>query len=195
MNLKTINVMLEIWRTAIYKGISYDKYQVSNLGRVKSLNYLHHKSLTRILKPSKDKFGYLRVGLCKNGETKHCFVHRLVADTFLENPENKPEVNHIDEDKENNYVGTPENDYMDGNLEWCSREYNVNYGNRTKKATKANTNGKCSKKVLQFTLDGEFVREWPSTQECGRNGFGQGLIAACCRGEYTYAYGFLWRYK
>ena len=55
-------------------------------------------------------------------------------------------------------------------------------------------NGKCSKKVLQFTLDGEFVREWPSTHECGRNGFDRGFISACCQGKYKSAYGFKWCY-
>lgn len=55
-------------------------------------------------------------------------------------------------------------------------------------------NGKCSKKVLQFTLDGEFVREWPSTHECGRNGFDRGFISACCNGKHKSAYGFKWCY-
>lgn len=59
---------------------------------------------------------------------------------------------------------------------------------------KGKTNGKKSKKVLQFTLDGEFVKEWPSTAECGRNGFNSGYISACCRGEHKSAYGFKWCY-
>ena len=56
------------------------------------------------------------------------------------------------------------------------------------------TNGKTSKKVLQFTLDGEFIREWESTMECGRNGFSQGNVAACCRGERKSHKGFKWCY-
>ena len=64
-----------------------------------------------------------------------------------------------------------------------------------KKIIEFNTNGKTSKKVLQFTLNGEFIREWPSTAECGRNGFDSSYVAACCRGEYKSAYGYIWRYK
>ena len=56
-------------------------------------------------------------------------------------------------------------------------------------------NGKTSKKVLQFTLSGEFIREWPSTAECERNGFDSSFVSSCCRGKYKSAYGYIWRYK
>lgn len=184
----------EIWRTTIVNGEPYENYQVSNFGRILSLNY-NHTGKPKLLKYKKEKNGYLRVYLCKNKKSKIFLVHRLVAETFLLNPDNLPQVNHIDEDKTNNFVGTPENDYKDGNLEWCTREYNNNYGTRNKRAAKTNTNGKCSKGVLQFSKTGEFIREWPSTAECGRNGFNQGNVAACCRGELKSAYGFIWRYK
>ena len=117
----------EIWRTPIDKGETYDNYQVSNLGRLMSLNY-RNTGRAELLKTSKDKCGYLRVGLFKNGKRKMFSVHRLVAETFIPNPNNLPEVNHKDENKENNFVGTPDNNYKDGNLEWCTREYNMNYG-------------------------------------------------------------------
>ena len=64
-----------------------------------------------------------------------------------------------------------------------------------KKIIESNTNGKLSKPVLQFSLSGEFIREWPSTAECGRNGFDSSFVSSCCRGKYKSAYGYIWRYK
>ena len=188
---------MEIWKDIVYDGEDYTNlYQVSNLGRVKSLgNGKSNNSKERILRPGKTTNGYLKVCFCKDGKQKWFLVHRLVATAFLENPENKPEVNHIDEDKTNNFVGTPENDYKDGNLEWCDGEYNKNYGFRNEKISEKMTNGKLSKLVVQFTLDGKFVREWPSTMECGRNGFHHGAVSACCRGELKSHKGFIWKYK
>ena len=72
---------------------------------------------------------------------------------------------------------------------------NNNYGTRNERISKAKINGKKSKKVLQFTLDGKFIREWPSTAECGRNGFAQSAVARCCRGELPHYKGFLWKYS
>ena len=93
----------EIWRTPISDGESYEGYKVSNLGRILSLNY-NHTGKPDLMNPSKTTDGYLRVCLSKNGEDKWCLVHRLVAETFLENPENLPEVNHKYENKKNNFV-------------------------------------------------------------------------------------------
>ena len=176
--------MLEIWRTAVVDGEPYEKYQVSNFGRMINLNY-RGTGRAELMNPSEDKGGYLKVTLSKNREYKTCNVHRLVAEVFLPNPDNLPEVNHIDEDKTNNRVE---------NLEWKSHKGNCNHGTRNKRMAKAKTNGKTSKKVLQFTLDGEFIREWPSTNECKRNGFNQGNVAACCRGEIPHYKGFRWEY-
>lgn len=185
--------MREIWRDIKdYEGL----YQVSNWGRVKSLgNGKSNNSKERFLRPGKDGCGYLQICLCKNGKTKMFLVHRLVATAFLENPNNLPEVNHKDEDKTNNFVGTPENDYRDGNIEWCYGEYNKNYGSRNERISKTMTNGKLSKKVLQFTKTGKFVREWPSANECGRNGFNHGHIVLCCNGERKTHKGYIWKYK
>ena len=178
--------IIEEWRTAIYDGILYEGlYKVSNLGRILSLNY-KNTGKAELMTPVERKDGYSVVGLWKNRKSKTCLVHRLVAQTFLPNPDNLPEINHIDENKENNRVE---------NLEWCTSEYNNNYGTRNERAAKANTNGKCSKKVLQFTLDGIFIREWPSTNECGRNGFNQTKVSACCRGERKTHKGYIWKYK
>ena len=174
----------EIWRTPIDKGIKYEKYQVSNYGRLKNLNY-RNTGRAKLMNPWEDKDGYLKIGLRKNRKTDSTFVHRLVAQTFIPNPENLPEVNHIDEDKTNNRVD---------NLEWKSHRDNCNHGTRNERMTKAKINGKTSKKVLQFTLSGEFIREWPSTKECGRNGFDQSSVSKCCRGKLPHYKGFRWEY-
>ena len=164
----------EYWKPVVgYEG----HYQVSNFGRVKSIKF----GKERILKPKKNKFGYLCINLYKNNIKKEYKVHRLVAEAFIDNPDNLPQVNHRDENKLNNNAD---------NLEWCTHEYNINYGTRTERCSK-----KLSKPVLQYTLDGEFVREWPSTMECDRNGYNRGNVYACCLGKRKTHKGFIWRYK
>ena len=92
-------------------------YQVSDLGRVRSLKY----GKVRVLSPGKTKYGYLRVDLYRNGKHNHSFVHRLVAQAFIENDDDsKTVINHIDECKQNNRVD---------NLEYCTQQYNVTYNN------------------------------------------------------------------
>ena len=188
----------EIWKTAIYDGEIYEGlYKVSNLGKILSLNY-RNTGKADLMNTGKRKDGYLQVQLSKNKERKNCYVHRLVAETFLPNPDNLPEVNHKDEDKTNNFVFLNEDGTVNkkkSNLEWKNHIDNCNHGTRNERAAKANTNGKCSKPVLQFTLDGEFIREWPSAMECERNGFDQSNVSACCRGKIKSAYGYIWKYK
>ena len=189
---------IEIWKTVVYDGEIYEGlYKVSNLGRILSLNY-KNTGKPDLMNPSTNTDGYLKVNLSKNRKTKNCYVHRLIAETFLENPENLPEVNHIDQDKTNNFVFLNEDGSVDkekSNLEWKSPKDNCNHGTRNERISKANTNGIRSKKVLQLSLSGELIREWESTNECGRNGFNQGAVAACCRGELPHYKGFLWMYK
>ena len=183
---------IEIWKTAVYDGEIYEGlYKVSNLGRILSLNY-KRTGKAKLRNPVEIPNGYLQVGFSKNKKTKTCYVHRLIAETFLPNPENLPEVNHKDEDKTNNFVFLNEDGSVDkekSNLEWCDRKYNNNYGTRTERFIKT-----MSKKVLQFSKTGEFIREWESTMECGRNGFCQSHVAACCRGERKSHKGFLWMF-
>lgn len=118
------DLLQEIWNDIQgYEGL----YQVSNFGRVKSLPKKHDISMgkgyyitkERILQPGEDKDGYLQVGLRKNKKTKMRKIHRLVAETFIPNLNNLPQVNHKDENKQNNDVI---------NLEWCNNSYNQNYG-------------------------------------------------------------------
>ena len=173
---------MEIWKKIEgYEGL----YEVSNEGRVRSLNY-RHTGETKILKPAICYGGYLKVGLWKDGNKKKFTVHRLVARAFLPNILDFPEVNHIDEDKTNNRVK---------NLEWCTREYNNNFGTRNQRVRETMTNGKTSKPVLQFSKSGEFIREWPSAHEVERVlGYSQGYISNCCLKKYKSAYGFIWKY-
>ena len=183
--------MTEQWRTAVYDGIVYDDYQVSNLGRILSLNY-RNTGKAELMNPSENTKGYFFVHLRKNGETKTCLVNRLIAEIFLENPENKPQVNHKDEDKTNNFVFLNEDGSVDkekSNLEWSTPKENSNHGTRTERSAKAR-----SKRVLQLSLSGDLIREWPSTNECGRNGFNQGNVSRCCNGKKPYYKGFRWMY-
>lgn len=188
----------EIWRTAVYDGEIYEGlYKVSNLGKILSLNY-KNTGKAELRKPVQDKDGYFTVQLSKNGEQKTCKVHRLVAEAFLENPENLPQVNHKDEDKTNNFVFLNEDGSVDkekSNLEWKSPKDNINHGTRNERVSKALTNGKCSKKVLQLSLSGELIREWDSTAECERNGFDHSAVCRCCNGKQKTHKGFRFMYK
>ena len=170
--------MEEIWKDVEgYEGL----YQVSNMGRVRSLrrNIILRQRITRK--------GYKMVKLSTNNIRKGYYIHRLVATAFIPNPDNLPQVNHKDENKLNNCVG---------NLEWCDCKYNQNYGTGTRRRQLANTNGKCSKPVLQYSLDGTFIKEWKSTMDVERNlGFDNSHISACCRNIRKTAYGYIWKYK
>ena len=170
--------MEEIWQDIEgYEGL----YQVSNLGRVKSLrnNIILSQSITRN--------GYKNVILYTNNIRKLYLVHRLVATAFIPNPDNLPQVNHKDENKTNNRVD---------NLEWCDCKYNINYGTCIRRRQLSNTNGKCSKTVLQYSLDGTFIKEWKSTMDVERNlGLANSHISECCRNIIKTAYGYIWKYK
>lgn len=166
---------MEIWKDIEnYEGL----YQVSNFGRVKSLkNGRWGTGKERILKATDDGWGYLQINLCKNRKRENFKVHRLVAESFIENPNNLPEVNHIDENKTNNRVE---------NLEWCTNAYNINYGTRNQRIAKA-----LSKRVLCVDTGDIF----PSTHEVQRKfGYSIGNISNCCNGKRKTAYGYTWRY-
>lgn len=167
-----------------YEGL----YQVIDQGHVKSLErkVRHWRGgeriqKERILKPSNDRGGYLLVSLCDGEKRKTYTVHRLVCQAFHENPENKPCVNHIDENKTNNCAS---------NLEWCTYAENNTHGTRIARVAKA-----CSKPVGQYTLDGELVKIWQSPCEAGKQiGLSDSHVSKVANGKLKQAYGFIWRY-
>ena len=175
----------EEWRDVVgYEGL----YQVSSMGRVKSLERRFIDKIGReryvkecFLKPCADRGGYLRVGLCDGKKQKTFKVHRLVCEAFHENPDNKPQVNHINEIKTDNRAS---------NLEWATARENSNFGTRNERVAKAR-----SKLVGQYAQDGELIKVWPSTMEVERQaGFSQGNISKAANGKYKHAYGFIWKY-
>ena len=126
--------MEEIWKPID----GYPNYRVSNLGRIKSLNY-NHTGKEQILKTMADRDGYLHVCLYKDKKKKFT-VHRLVAMNFLSNADNLPCINHKDEDKANNFVYINDDGTVDlekSNIEWCSVEYNNNFGTRLERVAQA----------------------------------------------------------
>lgn len=166
--------MEEIW-----KDID-ENYQVSNLGRVKSLRY----GKERILKPIKNTYGYLQV--CLN--SKKYSVHRLVAKYFIPNPNNLQEINHKDENPQNNVYS---------NLEWCDRKYNCNYGTYKERVSTTQLNdANKSKQVNQYSKDGKtLIKTFPSTMQVQREyGYSNQHISDCCNGKLKSAYGFRWEY-
>ena len=172
--------MEEEWKDiANFEGL----YQVSNLGRVKSLPKVGsggHNGV--ILSPSKDKDGYLLVYLYANRKRVACKVHRLVAKAFIPNPDSFPQVNHKDEVKDNNCFT---------NLEWCSSSYNNSYG-------KGSINRANSKRVpiLQLDMNDNIIREFNSAKEVEFTlGFNSSNITNCCRGKYKNMYRYKWKYK
>lgn len=175
---------MEIWKDIPdYSGY----YKVSNLGNIRSLDRYEIQSngikrfrKGRTLKLSLDKYGYNRVELNKNSKPKLCLVHRLVAKTFIPNKLNLPQVNHKDEDKTNNQVD---------NLEWCTHDYNNTFGTRTKRIS-----SKLSKKVYQYDLNLNFLKEWCSTKECDKYGFCSKHISSCCIGKRKTHKGYIWSY-
>ena len=193
---------IEVWRTAVYDGEVYEGlYKVSNWGRIVNLNY-RNTGKAKLMNQSEATGGYFKVNLRKNGEDKTCYVHRLVAQTFLPNPENKPCVNHKIEGKKGKKINMVifntdgSIDKERTSIEWVTYEENNNYATRNERMAKALTNGKKSKKVLQFTLDGKLIREWPSTKEIERQlGFDNSAVGRCCLGKQKTAYGFIWKYK
>ena len=190
----------EIWRTPIYKGEIYDNYQVSNLGRLINLNY-RRTGKAKLMEPYEKGRKYLQVSLYKNGKEDWIYVHQLIAETFLPNPENKPCINHKiegDEGKKINMVFFNEDGSINkekSTIEWATYEENNNYGTRNQRIFEKTTNGKLSKPVLQLSLDGELIREYPSIKEAERNGFNHCNICQCCNGKQKTHKGFRWMYK
>lgn len=192
----------EIWKDIYYynepkkEWVDYrGLYQVSNFGRVRSLdriiNHNHSKYLTlkgKCLKTFKDGKGYLHLQLYKDGIPKNYEISRLVYFTFNPDADTKLQVNHIDEDKLNNRLDN-------FNLMTCKE--NNNWGTRIERFIKKIRNHKSmSKSVLQFDKNGNFIKEWPSISEAARiTNMSAGTIVGCCKGRRKTYKGFIWKYK
>lgn len=178
ITLPTRHTIMNKEEKEIFREIDgFPDYEVSNLGRVCSFKGKYPK----ILKPGKNRYGYLYVILYNGGKMIGKTIHRLVAEAFVPNPENKSEVNHIDEDKLNNVAE---------NLEWVTRKENCNHGTRNSRLAKS-----LSRTVIQYTIEGIFMAEYSSIHEAERvTGIFHTSICQVCRGKRKTAGGYLWLY-
>lgn len=168
----TIN---EEWKDVIgYEGL----YQVSNKGNLRSF----HKGKCKLLSLCVGKHGYVVALLHNKNGRKHVRVHRLVAQAFIPNPNNLPYINHKNEIKTDNCVE---------NLEWCTAEYNVNYGTSAQRISE-----KQSVAVLQYDLDGSLVCRYNGLSEAERiNGYKHCSISEVCTGKKLSYMGFIWLHE
>ena len=143
-----------------YEGL----YAVTSCGKVWS--YRRKK----FLKPWTNRWGYLNVQLYKDGKGKIYKIHRLVAEAYLPNPDNLPQVDHIDGNKMHNYLN---------NLQWITLKDNCRKSKNIP--------------ILQYDLDGNFIREWECATDVGREVCGN--ICKCLKGRTKTAYNYIWKYK
>ena len=185
--------MNEVWKDIEgYEG----RYQVSNLGNVKSLNYGGH-GYAKNLVPKCNNSGRLWVELFADGKKKCALIHRLVGVAFIPNPNNYPQINHIDENPKNNQAN---------NLEWCTGDYNIAYYlerhpicSKKRKPIRSRSTGKYKRrlglKIHQMDINGNLIKEWPNSRAIAtETGMSDWSISECCRGKRKTAYGYIWRY-
>ena len=139
-------------------------YGITSCGKVWS--YRNKKFLT----PGADSSGYLCVNLYKDGESKNYRIHRLVAEAYIPNPDNLPQIDHIDNNKNHNYLN---------NLQWITNKDNCRKSH--------------NKPILQYDLDGNFIREWECAADVGKEV--RSNIVTCLKGRLKSAYGYVWKYK
>jgi len=179
----------EVWKPIMgFEGL----YEISNMGRVTALdrtkkrNYKYTKNVDvpvdrMILKPNVLKSGYAHVILHKEGVRKEFSLHRLVALHFCDGYAEGLVVNHKDENKQNNRAD---------NLEWCTEEYNRNYGTHYERCAKSN-----QKRVAQYTHDGVLIAEYDSGKEASeKTGFHRACISDWCRGAHPCKAGYIWKF-
>lgn len=171
---------VETWEPVVgYEG----KYEVSNLGRLRSLNYRMQKGVLKVLKTPPDADGYSRVNLSLRGKCTNHSVHRIVAEALLENPLKLPEVNHINENKSDNRVQ---------NLEWCDRQYNINAGTLPSRLSVSR-----SVPVLAIDPVSKAIKFYfSSLSEVERSGFNRDEVSKACRGVRNTPYkGLQWLFE
>ncbi len=159
-------------------------YQVNDHGVIRSI-----AGRTKTLKPYQTPNGYMQVCLYKGEESMKKYVHRIVAEAFIPNPDNLPEVNHKDENKINNHAG---------NLEWCSHQDNMKHGSRSKRqAETLQRNKKLWKAVDCFSMNGDLLHTFESAKEASQiTGANHSAIIQCCnqKPKYKTAGGYVWKY-
>jgi len=187
--------MDEIWQDIMgFEGL----YQVSTWGRVKSLNY-KRSGKEGIMKPLKtDKYGHLHIHLNKDGITYTESIHRLVAVTFIPNPENKPEVEHIDGNPMNNNVS---------NLRWCTHIENMRNSITIKRLEKTNKGkrigcitseetkqilSKIRKRPVVQMKDNRIIKIYDAVTDVARDGFIYHCVSRCCHGKVKHHHGYQW---
>ena len=186
---------IEIWKPVVgYEGL----YECSNLGRVRSLNY-NHTNKPKLLKQDLCKNGGLRVTLY-NRTKKRFLVHRIVAEAFIPNPYNKPEIDHINTIRTDNTVCLNEDgsvNYDKTNLRWVTHKENMNNPITHTKSINSKLNYTYNMKaVKQFSKDGTFIQEYKCTREAERaTNIDHRSINKCCKGIYKTAGGYIWKYK
>lgn len=169
---KLFDILMEVWKEIKdYEGL----YWISNFGKVKS-----NKKVLSI--PNRNNSKYLQIILYKKGKRSTKLIHRLVAESFISNPNNLPQVNHIDENPKNNHVS---------NLEWCTCEYNNNYG-----TIKARSSAGHKKPIIQLDLNDNVIAEFQSATDAANIlGFERKNICACCNNKRKSANNFKWKFK
>lgn len=180
--------MQEVWKDIDgYEGL----YQVSNHGRVKSLNY-KRTGKAKVLSLKENNCGRMHVEIRRDGKKKDFLVHRLVASAFIPNPNNYPEINHMDENPKNNATW---------NLEWCTGLYNVRYSTarHPERALNRKPTDKYGRRldlmIEQIDASGSTVKIWQNSRTIfSETGMSDWSISECCRGKRKTAYGYIWRY-
>lgn len=182
------DVDVEVWKPVVCSIddvlIRVDAYEVSNLGRVRSIDRVGYdgRSLKgRILRPCV-AHRYLSIVLCIDGVGHTKSVHKLVAIAFIKNPNNLPMINHKDEISTNNFAS---------NLEWCTSRYNNVYGSRIRRIVEAR-----AYPIRQYSYYGELIQEFACTSDAAKVvGCSAGNLRDCCTGVINRACGFIWRYS
>ena len=175
--------MEEIWKDVIgYEGL----YQVSNLGRIKSL--AKRGKPERIMKQTLNHKGYPNLSLCKNGKSSRRTTHREVAKAFIPNPDNLPQVNHIDGNKQNNNLE---------NLEWCDNSYNQIHANKMglNKHRIERVKEVCCKPIAMYDYKGNFIKAFSSLNEASiETGISNKSISYCALRKNKMSGGYKWQY-
>lgn len=177
--------MIEEWKQI--EG--FPKYFVSNLGNIKNIDYMH-TGKEHLISQRETQNGYMLASLYSKDKRLHRSVHRLVAEAFLPNPDNLPQVNHKDENKKNNCVD---------NLEWCTASYNTRYNDgmtkRISKRSRCDWKGRSLVPVYQYSRDNVFIKRWDSIEEAAKAlNINQSGICHCLSGKYAHSGNYIWKY-